>query len=86
MTLYTLTNKNMAQGQIKNKFDKVTVKKIVTEGLTLAGLTLAVYVLQALLTFDFGQFTLLIVPALRWLIGDLQQLKKEEVVVVTETT
>ncbi len=77
MTLYALTNKDMAS-QEKNKFDKKTVQKIGKEALKLGGITVAVYLLQALLTFDLGQFTLLVVPAIRWLIGNLEQFKKGE--------
>ena len=66
------------QGQIKNKFDLVTLKKILLEAAKLVGVTAGVFILTALTELDFGPYTLAVVPVLRWFIGNLEQFKKGE--------
>jgi len=66
------------EGQIKNKWDLITLKKIGLEGLKLAGITASIFILKAVLDLDLGQYAVVAVPIIRWIIGNLEQFNKGE--------
>ena len=64
--------------QIKNSFDKLTLKKIGLEGLKIGAIAAVIFILQALLGLDFGQYNMIVIPVIRWLIGNVEQFAKGE--------
>ena len=66
------------EGQIKNKWDWITLKKIGLEGLKLACITGSIFTLKAVLDLDLGEYAVIAVPIIRWIIGNLEQFNKGE--------
>ena len=64
------------EGQIKNKFDVLTLKKIGLEALKLAGVTAGLFILNSVLDLDLGAYTGIAIPIVRYFIGILEQFKK----------
>jgi len=64
------------EGQIRKSFDKITLKKIGAEAGKLAGVAAAIFIIQELFTLDFGSFTVIVIPFLRYLLGIVEQWKK----------
>lgn len=77
-------------GQIKGKFDSVTLKKIWLEALKLALIAFGLAGLNYLLGIDWcsvfpaqycGLVNALSIPAIRWLIGVIEQYNKGDAVI-----
>ena len=62
--------------QIENSFDKKTIYKILIEAVKLGVITACLYALSLLGNLDFGTYSPIIIPAIRWLIGIIEQFKK----------
>jgi len=72
---------SITEVQVKNKLDKVSIKKI-AKGAGIAGsAVIIIYVLEALTALNFGQYTALIVGVCSILLNAIKEWRKETKVV-----